>query len=210
MINKKFILLAIALLVPAASRAQNVVLNFDNTGLDYWSQVGNYGGFSFNNILLLPPGNNANTSGQSAAYTHCCATGFVEVLRQTPFTFVGANFRELYLNSTQRIVGYLGGTVVFDQAINQIDTGSIFNDFSAFGFVDRLLFTDANGGTSNIGNTFFDDFTYSNTNTRGTDTVGATDTIGITATPEPSTTVLLASGLFGMAGVVRVRRKRHA
>lgn len=205
MINKKFVLLAIALLVPSASRAQNVVLNFENTSAGVWGQIGTYGGFNFSNILLLPPSYGANTSGQLAAYTHCCASGFVEIDRLTPFTFVGANFRELYLNSSQRIVGYLGGTEVFDQAINQIDTGSIFNDFSSFGFVDRLVFTDADGGTSNIGNTFFDDFTYSNTNT-----VISTDTIGITATPEPSTTVLLASGLFGMAGVVRVRRKRPA
>lgn len=188
---------AVAFLAPAA-RAQTT-LTFETTGASAFSFLpAGYGGFTWTNVLLLPSGYGGAVSGSWAAYTHCCASGAVEVTRATPFRLVGAWLTDYSEASGDRIVGYLGATEVFDRVMAFDGGAPRYNDFSSTGAVDRLVWKNADGSTENVGNTLLDDLTFAD------DLAFAAP--AVTATPEPASVALMATGLAGLAAVARRRR----
>lgn len=200
-IRTRFVGIASGLTMLLSAPAAAQVVNFDGMPANACNAVVNngYAGFNWANWGICDqatgtPGAIAGiSSGSNGAFNF--NGGLASIHRASPFGFLRLHLNTAWLTDLHiTVVGKLGGSTLFTRLIDDhdISNGMLYN----FGWwVDELVFTSVAGPDATApfgrptGTEFvIDDFTYTNT-------------------PEPSTVVLLATGLFGM-GLYHRRRWR--
>ena len=195
----------LTLFLSAPASAQETVVDFESRGAGCSAAIPNgYAGFNWTgwgtcDTTLGTPGTVAAIiSGEIGAFNF---NGGNTVISGSPFNFIRAYLNSGWLTDLNiTIVGKLGGNSVFEKTLfglNAATSGAWYE----FGYkIDELAFSAEAGGS-----TFESAFPSLYGGYVGTEFV--MDDFTFTHTPEPSTVVLLATGLLGL-GLYHRRRKR--
>ncbi len=170
-----------------------------------------YAGFNWSNwnvtntnwADLLPSGHYGRArSGEYVAYN--TGGNMATISRETSFDFVAAWFGSGWLDPlVLTITGYRGSEAVFTEALNLGTGSSVYSNLN-FTNVDRVTFV-TSGGTAAVNPQY--NWAHFNMEDAVFADPSATQ---LTATPEPASMILLATGLLSMAGVSYIRRRKAA
>ena len=196
----------LTLFVSAPASAQETIVDFEALGAGCNAAIPDgYAGFNWTgwgtcSDTFGTPGSVAGTvSGAIAAYNF--HGGNTTVTSGSPFNFIRMYLNPAWLTDLDiTIVGTLGGNQVFTRTLLGLNA-TTSGQWYQFGYnVDELSFTSVAGGS-----TFKSAFPSLYGGYVGTEFV--MDDFTFTHSPEPSTVVLLATGLLGL-GLYHRRRKR--
>lgn len=206
--------LAVVALMAAASPVAAQTVDFD--GVSSTTSIGTgihngYAGFNWSNwnvtntnwIDLEPSGHYLKArSGNYVAYN--TGGNMATVTRDSRFDFISGWISSGWLDPlVLTVTGYRGSEAVFVQAIDLSTGPSLFVNFN-YTDIDKLTFG-TSGGSANVN----PQYTWAHFNLEDA-TFGPVGAAQVTATPEPASMILLATGLVGLAGVGYVRRRRAA
>ena len=218
----------LATMASAAGAQSSFVIDFED--LTYGREPGaaiewsggplltTYKGFEWTNIRPLDL---QNYQFQPAGYPRDPATGGVlglafgpvRMVGTSPFILLSGAFGSGWTDPTLfTVTGLLGGQQQFSQETRLGTAGPTTLDFGAF-LVDEVWFTPTftpdgyvdtfDSGAYNGGSPYQSFYADNLAVTVGTPTLSAT----VTTTPEPASVALFGSGLLGLAGMLRVRRR---
>lgn len=199
---KRLILTALAIgFLGTAAQANAAVIDFEDIAPNpYLPAPDGYHGFNwasgFGDIYVLngpavAPGSGYDNGSVSGAYVAYNAGGAspsnIDLAGAGTFDFNGAYFTAAWFNQVISFQGFNNSVLMYTSAPYAINTATpIWIGFNWTG-IDRLTISSSQDWW------VMDDFTYNTQN--------------IPATPEPSTLLLLASGLGGFAFVRRFRKR---